>query len=106
MTDSWVLLSLINTIGHESVIRNPLISLETRERWRFYFKYVHGASLFLLIFLSCGMLNVWCAKLVLKTCRLNFHGRNQSILKEVFLMACRHGEIFVQYDLYKITETD
>ena len=61
---------------------------------------------FLLNFLSCGMLNAWCAKLVLKTYRLNFHGRNQSILKEVFLMACRHGEIFVQYDLYKITETD
>ena len=38
MTDSWVLLSLTNTIGHESVIRNPLISLETRARWRFYFK--------------------------------------------------------------------
>ena len=61
---------------------------------------------FLLNFLSSGMINAWCAKLVLKTYRLNFHGRNQSILKEVFLMACRHGEIFVQYDLYKITETD
>ena len=34
MTDSWVLLSLTNTIGHESVIRNPLISLKTREQWR------------------------------------------------------------------------
>ena len=36
------------------------------------------------------MLSAWCAKLVLKTCRLNFHNRNQSILKEVFLMACRN----------------
>ena len=36
------------------------------------------------------MLSAWCAKLVLKTCRLNFHSPNQSILKEVFLMACRN----------------
>ena len=116
MTDSWVLLSLMNTIGHESVIRNPLISLETRERWRFYFMgrvlainiwlFPNKCKGFLLNFLSCGMLKAWCAKLVLKTCRLNFHGRNQSILKEVFLMACRHGEIFIQYDLHKIAKTD
>ena len=102
--DYWVLLSLINIISHESVIRNPLISLKTHKWWRFYSKKVHGARLsqltfgvspnecnrFLLNFLSCGMLSAWCAKLVLKTCRLNFHSPNQSILKEVVLMACRN----------------
>ena len=101
--DSWVLLSLINIISHESVIRNPLISLKTHKSWRFYEVSPWGASQsikiwripdkcnrFLLNFLSCGMLSAWCAKLVLKTCRLNFHSRNQSILKEVFLMACRN----------------
>ena len=103
--DSCVLLFLINKISHESVIRNPLISLKTHKSWRFYEVSPWGASQsikiwripdkcnrFLLNFLSCGMLSAWCAKLVLKTCRLNFHSPNQSILKEVFLMACRNKE--------------
>ena len=54
------------------------------------FIYSQTNNGFLLNFLSCSMLSAWCAKLVLKTCRLNFHGRNQNILWEVFLMACRN----------------